>query len=276
MRLPTFTFDVKADVDFTNKFSDEAIADEAFGYSDYEPPLTADTIEWSPLDEFIDDDDWDDVKALLSGGVAGSSMVRVDDPDDITDERKAELNDRYNLDELVQPFNDAVVWAYERALSVDDDDIERMLGDVIEDLKGSEMYGILTDSYWCGVLAAWPWGDVCTNEEAVIAAVLDKAKVKGSTFKLTYAGTPYARKLLKIARDGGTWFDHDDQPPDPGFGGNSEMELGVIARYIVDATVERLVKQRGDSIERSGVDVRNEDLRSLFRDFFRTDQGATA
>lgn len=263
--LPTFTFDLREHDEFDSKFGDLAVADDAFRCMDSEPPLDASAIEWSPLDEFIADEDWDDVVAILSGGHSDTPMVRAGDPNDITDDRKAELNDRYNLDELDQPFRDALSWAYERALMVTDEDIEHELREAVE-AQGTEMYGVLTDGYWCGALASWPWADICTDEDAVIEQVLKRAKVKGSKLTLTYAGTPWARRLLAFARE--NEVDRETGTVDYGFGGNSEMELGVMARYVFNGAVERLNKMRWDRVEH-GVDVKADDLRTLLREFFR-------
>lgn len=242
MMLPRFTFDVRESERFQKVLGGERVADMAMEYSDHVPEPDADAYRYSPLDEFVDDDHLEDLIAILVDDCA------PEDP----------LRSMYDVDAIRQAFRDAELWAIERCLIPSDDDIAHELGDVIEALKGTEMNGIITDVYWCGVLSMYPWGEITYDEEAVTSAVLDKARVRGSHFTLTYAGTPYARKLLAIAR-------HDEDGPDPSFGGNSEMELGTVARYVIAETVERL----GRMVDRrlaNGHDVKRDDIRTLLRD----------
>lgn len=237
--LPTFTFDLRATEDFDKLFGDEVVADRAAEAMMYEPEPDADYYR-DALDEFVGDDDLDAVVLALTEGLSDKVVLP------------------YPIDEIRQAFQDALQYAYERVYIIDDSAIESALTEAIGACAGEEMYGVLTDMYWCGVLASWPWAEITTDEDAVTSAVLAKAKVKGSTYTLTYRGTEYARKLLKIAR-------RDDS--DLGFGGNSEMELGTIARYVRKEAIARLEQLTAARGER-GIDVRSSDIRENLQRVF--------
>lgn len=247
-KLPKFTFDLRERKEFDAAFGDEAherIIEQVLMQS---APLDRENVRWWLDDYITDEKDLDIVVAAIVDGL----------PDDALGKALAE---KYRVEEIQQAFQDADQHAYEKAMLTSDDDIERALEHAVDVCKGKEMVGVSTGVYWSGVLASYPWEEITRNEEAVIETVLDKAKVKGPTVTLTYAGTKYAPALLMAARG------EDADDPDYGFGGNSEMELNTIWRHVAREAVEFL-EGEVEGRFRNGISAHDE-LRELLTDLFK-------
>lgn len=229
MRLPVFTFDIRESSAFTEAFDPLEIAEQGFAFNSQQGRLSAADYEhW--IAPYINDN------AILEG--LCNVLAGIEEP---TDDAEA------LVEEIHMAFQDAAQYWFEDCFSPDADDISRALELAVDEVRGTEMMGVNTNFYWCGALASWPWEEVCTDEYAVTSTVLDKAKIlKDGRLQLTYAGTPWSPALLRVAKAEGD---------DPGFGGNSEMELGVMARYIFKAAVERLTNWAASTVDSgAGID----------------------
>lgn len=229
-RFPAFTWVLGEYEPYHKLFGDLERAEQVFEATIQEPAITKENFVFWVEDHTDDAEAWWD---------------------------RAEDGDAEAL-ELRGLFDQALQWAYELAMTPDEDDCKLSLEDAVEACKGTPMHGVDTAVYWCGVLCSCPWFPIEQDELAVITQVLTHAVVDGPRLTLSYGPTSYADRLREVAVEEGY--------ADLCFGGNSEMELGVIARHVFDVALDDLSKRKLNRVE-DRADFRGQ-ITPLLTEFF--------